>query len=54
MTTATTMAMTASNAMSQWVGDVQMSGAKTRARATEIPADPTSVQSMAFQPVNQP
>ena len=54
MTTATMIATTASMATSQWVGLAQMSGANTDARETEMPAEPTRVQSIAFQPVNQP
>src|SRR3984885_12780943 len=54
MMTATMIATTASTAMSQCVGLAQMSGANTEARETEMPAEPTRVQSIAFQPVNQP
>ena len=54
MITATTIAATASRAMSQCVGVVQISGANTEASDTEMPADPTRVQSIAFHPVNQP
>src|SRR5580698_1047945 len=54
MNTATMIAMTASIATSQCVGELHRSGANTDASATEMPAEPTSVHSSAFQPVNQP
>ena len=53
-TTANMIPIPESMMMFACVGLCQKSGAKTEARATAIPAEPTNWQRRAFQPVNQP